>query len=363
MKVSFSGSLSISAINSKRVEDAVSGKLLVTGASGLVGANLVRNLFEQGREVCAVVHEDRRALEGLDVETISADVRDRGAIEYSLTGVEVVFHLAGSISLEMNTGKEMKAVNTLGTRNVVNACLKRDVRRLIHFSSIDALRQTPYDQPVDENRALVDEDCSEVELARIPPYNLTKAWSEREVLAGMEAGLDAVIIRPTAMLGSCDFKPSYLGQALIQLAQGKIPALVKSGFNWVDVRDVVAGAIRAEQVAPPGARYILGGNWHTIREVAELVAVVTKRAAPRITVPMWLAEAFSPVMLKLARFNGSHPIYTRVTLNALRSNRRVSCNRSIRELGYSARPLDNTIRDTLTWFQERGYLHGKLPWS
>ena len=71
-------------------------------------------------------------------------------------------------------------------------------------------------------------------------------------------------------LGPYDYKPSYFGQALIQLARGRIPALVPGGFDWVDVRDVVAGAMRAEEVAPPGARYLLGGHWHTIREVAEL---------------------------------------------------------------------------------------------
>ena len=334
-------------------------KVLVTGASGLVGANLTRALLEQGRNVCALVHTDHRALTGLELETISTDVRDQQALERAMAGVDVVYHLAGSISLEMDSELEMHAINALGTHNVVAACLESGVRRLVHFSSIDALRQDPLDHPVDEHQLLIDTLLTSHSPVNIPPYDLSKAQAEREVLAGIDEGLNAVIIRPTAMLGPYDFKPSYLGQALLQLANGRIPALVNAGFNWVDVRDVVAGAIQAEQLASKGACFMLGGHWHAIREVAELVAAFTHQAAPLFTVPMWLADAFAPLMLKLARFNGTQPIYTRVTLNALRGNRQVNFSRAIYELAYSARPLAETVRDTLTWFKEHGYLRGK----
>lgn len=327
----------------------------------MVGANLVRELVEQGRTVCAMVHEDRRALVGVEVEIIKADVRDQEALERAMAGVEVVFHLAGSISLTMDSEAEMKAVNTLGTHNVVTACSRCGVQRLMHFSSIEALRQEPLNVALDENRPLIDEDRSPATVAHPSPYAISKAQGEREVLSGIARGLDAVIIRPTAMLGPNDFKPSYLGQALILLAHGRIPALVSGGFDWVDVRDVVAGALHAEQVAPSGERYMLSGNMHTIREVADLVAAFTGQAAPLFTVPMWLADAFAPFMLKLARFNGTQPIYTRVTLNALRGNCQVSYARAVDELGYTARPIIETVRDTLTWFQEHGYLSEKRP--
>jgi len=334
----------------------VSGKVLVTGASGLVGANMVRTLLAQDRKVSALVHEDCQALVGLEVETILADVRDPETLGRAMTGVEVVYHLAGSISLKMDSGAEMQTVNALGTRNVVSACLQREVRRLVYFSSIEALRQESLDQPLDENRPLVDQNLSAAAMARIPPYDLSKAQGEREVLLGITQGLDAVIIRPTAMLGPYDFKPSYLGQALIQLAYGKIPALVSGGFDWVDVRDVVAGAIHAEQIASAGECFMLSGHWHTIREVAELVAEFTNQAAPLFSAPIWLADAFAPLMLKLAHFNGTQPIYTRVMLKALRGNRQVSCARAKSELAYTARPLIETMRDTLNWFSEHGYL-------
>jgi nucleoside-diphosphate-sugar epimerase len=282
-------------------------------------------------------------------------------LERAVSGVEAVYHLAGSISLEMNTRSKMIETNTMGTRNVVSACLKYGVRRLVFFSSIDALRNDTPGKWIDENQPLIDVDWSDSQFDHIPPYDLSKALAEREVITGIKHGLDAVILRPSAMLGPFDFKPSYLGQAIIQLAEGKIPALVKGGFDWVDVRDVVTGAILAEEVAYPGSIYMLGGNWHSIKEVAKIVSSITHRAAPLVTVPMWLADAFAPIMLKLARFNGSHPIYTRVTLSALRSNRRVLSSRAQHELGYSVRPLTETIQDTIAWFNENNYLDRDYP--
>ncbi len=334
------------------------GKVLVTGASGLAGANLVRILLEYGRDVRALVHSDQRALEGLDIETVRADIRDQVSLAGAMAGMEVVYHLAGSISLEMDSLSEMNAINVLGTHNVVAACLKCGVHRLVHFSSIDALRHDHLTGPVDESQPLVAADAHAQVKFHISPYDLSKAQGEREVLAGIAKGLDAIIIRPTAMLGPHDYKPSFVGKALIQLANGKIPALVTGGFDWVDVRDVAIGAINAEQAAPTGSSYMLGGHWHTIRQVANLVADYTERNAPPVTVPLWLADAFAPAMLRIASFNGRDPIYTRVTLNVLRGNVHVNTSKAKHELGYSPRPLAETVHDVLTWFHEHDYLRG-----
>lgn len=339
----------------------MSGRVLVTGASGLVGANLVRTLLAEQRTVRALVHTDRRALAGLELETFQADVRDLEALVRAMLDVEVVYHLAGAISLTTGSAPEAEAINVLGTRNVVAACLRCGVRRLVHFSSIEALRQEPLDEPVDETRPLVDAGLSEADLEALAPYDRSKAQGEREVRKAIVRGLDAVILYPTAMLGPCDFKPSFIGRALIQLARGKIPALVTGGFDFVDVRDAVAGAVQAEQTAPQGARYLLSGHWHTIREVAELVAGVTGQAAPRFTVPLGLAEAIAPLMPVLARFGNGRPIYTRLTLRVLQSNRQVSHDRAARELKYTARPLAASIRDALAWFEDKGYLAEVRP--
>jgi dihydroflavonol-4-reductase len=183
------------------------------------------------------------------------------------------------------------------------------------------------------------------------------------VHAGLSRGLDAVILNPTGILGPYDYYPSYFGQAIISIIQGRLPALVQGGFDWVDVRDVVEAAIQAEQHAPSGASYLLSGHWHSVREVANLAAKMTGTRPPLLTVPIGLAYWAAPGMEWLARLQKTPPIYTRVALKALVSNRQISHSRATRELGYLPRPFRQTLADTLDWFVRNGYLKSSIQVS
>jgi dihydroflavonol-4-reductase len=323
--------------------------VLVTGATGHIGANLVRALMAKGSPTCSLVHTSRRAIEGLDTETIQGDIRDRESLYRAFDGVEVVYHLAANISLLMDDWLRLESVNVMGTRNVVEACLRCGVRRLVHFSSIHALVQEPLGTPVDESRPLA-------VSRRCPPYDRSKAAAEKEVQRGLEMGLDAVIINPTAIIGPHDYQPSYFGEALLSLAQGRLPGLVTGGFDWVDVRDVVEGAILAEEKAPAGARYLLSGHWVSLCNIADMVAEFTGIRAPRFVSPLWLARVGVPVVKTFSRLSGRWPLYTSVSMRALRSNRHISHDRATRELGYQPRPFRETLVDTLRWFEENGQL-------
>ena len=278
---------------------------------------LVRALIAQGRPTRSLVHVNRQAIAGLDTEIVRGDVRDLESLCRAFQGAEVVYHLAASISLSMDDWPRLEAVNVIGTRNVVEACLRCGVRRLVHFSSIHALVQEPMGTPVDESRPLA-------ESRRCPPYDRSKAAAEREVQRGLELGLDAIIINPTAIIGPYDYQLSYLGEALLSLAQGKLPALVTGGFDWVDVRDVVEGALRAEEQAPTGAKYLLSGHWVSLCDIAAMVAEITGMSSPGFVCPLWLARLGAPVVTALGHLNGKQPLYTSVSLRALRSNRHIS---------------------------------------
>ncbi len=320
--------------------------IVVTGASGLVGGNLVRALLAQGRPVRALVHRDHRALDGLEVETIPADLTNPSSLQQAFRGAEIVYHLASSISISTENWEELERVNVSGTRNVIEACLQNNVRRLLYFGSIHAYDHAPFDQPMDEDRLLLTGD-------HIHPYERSKALAEMETRRSLDRGLDSVILIPTAIAGPFDFRPSYLGQSLQLLARGRIPALVRGGYDWVDVRDVVDGAIKAEQLAPRGGRYILSGHWHSVHEVARFVSDITGKPAPRFIIPIWLAQLAQPIMAKLAQINGAQPIYTRPMLSTMKSNHNISHARASRDLGYSPRPFQQTIADTLKWFDEQ----------
>ena len=320
--------------------------IVVTGASGLVGGNLVRALLAQGRPVRALVHRDHRALDGLDVETIPANLTNPSSLQQAFRGAEVVYHLASSISISTENWEELERVNVSGTRNVIEACLQNNVRRLLYFGSVHAYDHAPFDQPMDEDRLLLTGD-------HIHPYERSKALAEMETRRSLDRGLDSVILIPTAIAGPFDFRPSYLGQALQLLARGRIPALVRGGYDWVDVRDVVDGAIKAEQLAPRGGRYILSGHWHSVHEVARFVSDITGKPPPRFIISIWLAQLAQPIMAKLAQINGAQPIYTRPMLSTMKSNHNISHARASCDLGYSPRPFQQTIADTLKWFDEQ----------
>ena len=329
--------------------------IAVTGASGLLGGNLVRMLLAKGYRVRALVHQDARAISGLDLETIPADLADPASLRRAFEGVDVVYHLASLITLRSDNWEEVFRVNVLGTRNVVEACLRCGVKRLVHVSSTHSRQPEPFDQPLDEDRPLITDPAA-------PPYDRSKAQAEIEIQKGIERGLDAVIIIPSGILGPYDFRPSYLGEALQLMQRGGLPALTTGGYNWVDARDVSAGAIRAADMAPCGSRYILSGHWLSIHDVAVLAAQISgtrARRVPRLVIPLWLARLGLPVMEKLATLRGSQPLYTSAMLSALSSNHLITHARASRDLGYSPRPFIETLTDTLEWFARQGTVHGQ----
>ncbi len=323
--------------------------VLVTGASGHIGANLVRALVGAGRKVRCLVHVNRETLSGLDVEISDGDILAPASLDTAMEGVDVVYNLAACISLSMNHGGPVWRINVDGTRNVVEACLRNRVRRLVHFGSIHAFIQEPYDVPVDENRPLATGK-------KFPVYDRSKAAGVMEVRKGMEQGLDAVIVYPTGVFGPYDYEPSFFGQALINMACHTLPALTTGGFDWVDARDVAAGAMSAEQKAAPGSEYLLSGHWVSVPDIAAACGEVTGNYKACRTVPLWLAGAGAPIFEVWGKLRKTRPLYTRVSLTALKSNRNISREKAARDLGYQPRPFCETMADTLAWFDLNGML-------
>jgi dihydroflavonol-4-reductase len=321
----------------------------VTGASGHVGANLVRSLLDRGRRVRVIVHRDRRGFEGLEVEQVRAELLDPASLGEALSGSTVVYHLAAHISISRRDSGHGTRVNVEGTRNVIAASRAAGVGRFVHFSTIHAFSSEPRNEAIDESRPLA-------LGGRASAYDRSKAEAERLVLQAVEQGLDAVIINPTAVLGPYDFKPSYMGRTLLALYHGGMKVLVNGGFDWVDVRDVVEGALAAEELGKRGERFLLSGSWLSIRDLARLVDRVTGRRTLRMVAPLWAARLGVPLVGLSARLKGTEPLYTGESLNALRNHRLVSHEKAARVLGYRPRPLNETIADTFRWFEEHGYL-------
>jgi len=314
-----------------------------------VGAALSRALLAAGDTVRLLVHEDTRALEGLRAEQVRGDVTDPRSLERALRGAEIVYHLAASISLDRRHTQAMRRINVEGTRNVIRACRACSVRRLFHFSSIEALKDLNPFKATDESNPLAGSRDTTM-------YGWTKAESERLVLEAADGGLDAVILSPTAILGPHDYKPSHLGRSLLDLYHNRLPALVRGGFNWVDVRDVTEATLAARHKARGGERYILSGTWRSLPQMAALVAEITGRNGSRPVLPAWVAKAAAGVAVVLPGLSSKYPAFTSDALIAIGKHREVSCAKARGELDYVSRPLEESLRDTFGWFREQDFL-------
>lgn len=324
-------------------------KVLVTGATGHLGCNLVRGLINHGYQVRALIHHDRSGLDGLPVQLVNGDICDIRTIISAMAGIELVFHCAGFISILHSETEQLENVNVMGVRNIIEACLQTGVCRLVHFSSIHALVQEPFDEPLDETRSLVSDPHR-------PPYDLSKAAGERAVQEALTRGLDVVVINPTGIIGPNDYRPSHFGQVLIDLCHHRLPALINAGFDWVDVRDVAAGAIRAAELAPKGSVYLLSGHWQKIGAIARQIEVLTGIRTPKLTLPMWVCFVAAPFATAWAHLRHQRAVFTSVSLEALHSNRHISHERATTDLAYVSHPLEQTIEDTLRWFAAQGMI-------
>jgi len=324
-------------------------RVLVTGATGHLGATLTRALLRRGHAVRALVRGDTLPLDGLPVELVHGDILDAAAVRRAADGVEVVLHLAAFISIVPSDGPAMMRINVEGPRNVVAACRAAGVRRLVHTSSIHALLDAGGDAITDETRPPNLDPGA-------PAYDRSKAMGEALVREAVAEGLDAVIVNPTAILGPYSFHPQLHLTMLLDLYHRRLPSMVDGGFNWVDVRDVAAGILAAERRGRAGERYLLGGRWLSIEDVALTVQKVTGSRPPRLTVPPWVARLGVPFAAGWAAITGTKPLFTAAAIRAVGEHRNIVLDRARAELGYEPRPFEATIADTFSFFEHVGLL-------
>jgi len=323
-------------------------KIAVTGANGHVGANLCRTLLAEGHQVKVLVHHSTNSLQGLNLDIVQGRLQDLQSLRSLCKDSEVVFHLAAMISIDGHKNKLME-VNVEGTKNLIKVIQENGVRRLVHFSSIHALSHFPLDQPMDETRPLVMEGPTW--------YEITKSRAEKIVLDATRDGLNAIVINPTAIVGPNDFKPSLVGTVLIRLYNNSLPALVPGGYNWVDVRDVVQGAVAAMDKGRKGERYIMGGKWVSVKDLAMVVGKVTRKKVIKFMIPTSVAKIGVPFIKAYAKLARQEPLYTFESLRTLvEVNTMISHKKADEELGYSSRDFEITIRDTMEWYKAHGYI-------
>ncbi|MDP6557097.1 MAG: NAD-dependent epimerase/dehydratase family protein [Pirellulaceae bacterium] len=323
-------------------------RVLVTGATGLLGNNLVRLLLNDGVEVRAMSPSARhsKALSSLDVERVEADIRDAAAVARATEKVDAVFHCAGCVKIGWSDHVEHEAINHSGARNVADALRGRDVR-LVHVSSVNALGIAWPD------RNGTEEDFDE----RITPcpYVTSKRAAQDYVANQVDtADLDAVTVLPGFLLGPWDWKPSS-GQILLSVAEHYTPFVPTGGVSLADVRDVARGTVAAFHRGRTGRRYILAGHNLSYRELWKMMAKTTGTHCPIFPlgpINRWLAGVGIDMRHRLT---GREPLVNSASLSLSSMRTCFSSQRAIDELGYRFRPAEEAVEDAWDWLRRHQF--------
>lgn len=323
--------------------------ILVTGASGHVGANLVRELVQRGERVRVLARDDTRAIDGLDVEVVRGDLTSRQDLTRAVQGVRFVYNVAAFVSLRNIDRDKIFEVNVLGTRKLLEACLAAGVEKVVHCSSFGAVGRNPTGGPSDETFAV---NPNHVELY----YEQSKALSEHEVLKAVVAGLNVTMVNPSGIVGPWDFKPSSVGQTILDFCHRRLHAYVPGAFEFVAVRDVVAGHLLAMEKGRSGERYILSNQVHQLSEVLTWLEELTGIPKPRIAVSPRLIEHVAGVKDWFEhRFAPTRsPRFTQGVIRLLQSGKHADNRKAREELGWEPTPVRDAVAEQLEWFVEQG---------
>lgn len=319
----------------------------ITGATGHIGNVLVRRLLDRGEKVRALIlpDEDCTSLDDLKLERIEGDVLDLPSLRRAFQGARIVYHLAGIISIMPGKNMAIKRVNVQGTRNVIRAAHEVGAHRLVYTSSIHALFRSPHGTTIDENTPFDPEHA-------ISAYDQSKAEASLLVMDAACLGMNTVIVCPTGVIGPYDFRGSEMGQLILDSMQSKPQLCVDGAYDFVDVRDVAEGMILASEKGRKGESYILSGERLDVEKLMTMVQKVTGKQNRLIKIPMGLARIaalFAPLYYRLSK---SKPRFTPYALATVISNSNISNAKAQRELGYTPRPLSESIADTVSWFRE-----------
>lgn len=318
-------------------------KTLVTGATGFIGSHVARALAVRGDDLRLTVRDDPPAeiLDGLEYEPAKCDLLDRRAVRRAVTGVTRVFHCAGLVSLRRRDEQRVFDVNVVGTRTLLEECLRAGVERVVFTSSVAAIGPAPAGGTADENQVFT---AGHLGI----PYVNSKHEAEVEALRLAAHGLPLVCVNPTFVYGAGDLhggSTSLVRRFLL----GRIPVYTDGGLNVVDVGDVARGHLLADEKGEPGERYILGNRNYTWDRLFADLARVSGVEPPPLKLPPQLALTLADM---LERGPGRPPV-SAVEVRSASQWWTYKSTKAKRELGWTTSPHEDTIEATVQWYLDR----------
>lgn len=326
-------------------------KALITGATGFVGRHVAEVLLERGWELHALKRPaSRRVLVGRPgLRWFDGDIKSPGAVGRAMDGCSAVFHVAADYRLWCDRPEEMYENNVKGTEVILAEALARKVQRVVYTSTVGALG-------LRTNGFAAGEDAPVSLRDMVGHYKRSKYLAERKAEEFASRGLPVVMVHPSTPIGAGDHKPTPTGKIIVDFLNGRIPAYVDTGLNFVHVRDVAWGHLLAYERGKIGEKYILGHRNLSLADFFRLLERVTGKAAPRLQLPYTAVLALAAAAYCLSRWTHVEPF---VSLEAVRMARRYmffDAGKAIRDLGLPQTPLETAVMDSVDWYLRNGYV-------
>lgn len=330
-------------------------KILLTGATGHLGANLLRRLLAEGEAVRVMIRQggDQSALAGLDIERVEADLLDRSTVDTAVKGCSHVYHCAALVStIEGNAAhkRHVYDTNVRGTIHLLDAALRHAVEKVVVSGSLSATGHDPV-TPSDEAMPFYPFD-------RQLPYGFSKHLVEHECLRAHADGLNVVVATSCAIIGPHDYAPSRMGRVLIDYAHGKLQAYIPGGFEFVSADDIAKGHVLAMHKGRSGQKYIFSTSYITVDDLLAIFHEVTGQPLPKLRLPpalmAMLAEISDKTWFRL--FPDTPRRFTPCAVHLLRMHRRVKLDKARNELGFQPGLLTDAVRDAYQDFIYRGII-------
>ncbi len=335
------------------------GVILITGATGHLGANLLRRLLSDGDTVRVFQRpgRDHGALQGLEVDIVYGDLRDPESVEVAVKGCSRIYHCAAMVSTidgDQAHKREVYEVNVLGTRHILEAALRQGVEKVVVSGSLSATGHDP-ERPSDESMPFYPFD-------RQMPYGFTKHLVEHECLRAHAEGLKVVVATSCAIIGPHDYVPSRMGQVLIDYAKGSLRAYIPGGFEFVSTLDIVEGHVLAMKSGRSGQKYIISSTYMSVDELMTLFGEVTGCPKPRLRLPAGVMAVIAEVADRswFRLFPNRPRRFTPGAVRLLQMHRKVDHRKARDELGFRPTPLSDAVRAAYEDFVRRGVIVPKV---
>lgn len=330
-------------------------RAFVTGATGLLGSNLVQALLDQGHEVRGLVRSKEKAQKvfpNQKIEFVTGDMSNVSSFVSSLAGCDALFHTAAYFREYYQPGDHkatLEKINVQGTVDLLIAAEKQGVKKAVHISSAGVIGRNPNGGPGNE-------DTPPDDLATKNLYFQSKIDAELAIKRFLkERSLPVTMILPSWMWGPGDSAPTGSGMLVLDFLKQKLPGVVDGGSSIVDARDVAVATIAAAERGKSGERYLVGGTYLEIAGVLDTLQRVTGIPAPTRKIPYALSLAVAVASETWARLTGAQSLVTIAGLQIMHAKNAVDSTKAARELSATFRPFEETVRDEVEWFRSHGY--------